>query len=211
MELLQDKTLVMVIGPAAVGKSSLMRAVTGLDSSFGYVHSFTTRPPRKNETSSYTHITESEAQRLHEQGGTVTFAKHPTTGNIYGTTSGSYTAKYNLLDTLSSTVTMYKALPFKQTIAISVTTDPEAWTTWLLERYPTASDERTKRLKEAISSIEWSLNQTTNHSWLVNTPDNLEQTASQLIEMVLGNKLSAQTPQEALKLLEQAKSLLSYK
>lgn len=207
---LANKTLVMVVGPAAVGKSTLMHAVAEQDSRFGYVRSFTTRPDRGDAQSTYRHISEEDAMALKASGKTVTFVRHPTTGFIYGTDASSYLTEFNVLDTLSGTVDAYRTLPFKNTITVSLTTDPDAWQAWLLKRYPVASHERTKRLNEAVLSIEWSLSQTQNHSWLVNPPNGLNDTSRRLIEITSGQAMSTNIPPEAEELLKRAKILLSY-
>jgi len=212
MESLRDKTLVMIVGPTAIGKSTLMHEVARLDSRFGYVQSFVTRPMRSGETSTYRHISQDEAKSLREAGKAVTYFEHPTTRVIYGTTVGSFTHRFNLLDTLSGTVDRYRSLPFEHTVTISLTADPDAWTGWLAKRFPDMSEDRTKRLREAIGSIEWSLAQTHDHHWVVNTSTDLTAAAEQIIAIASSQNSARATnaPPEAGKLLERAKSLLSY-
>lgn len=211
MESLSNKTLVMIVGPTAVGKSTLMHEVARLDSRFGYVRSFTTRPERDGEASTYRHMSEHAATRLYDEGKTVTFFRHPTTQVIYGTTAESYGHEFNLLDTLSGSVELYRSLPFERTITISLTTDPDEWLEWIQNRFPNPSEERTKRLREAIASIEWSLSQAGDHYWVVNQPNDLQKSARRIIDIVSGRSIDG-TPQppEAAKLRERAKSLLSY-
>ena len=213
MESLHDKTLVMIIGPTAVGKSSLMNEVVSIDAEFSRVSGFTTREPRANdEPGLYRYLTNAAARHVIEQGEVVQFAIHPTTGDMYGTQLKDYPKRFNLLDTLSTVVEGLQSLPFKSTITISLTTDPRAWQTWLLNRYPEADDEqRIKRLEEARQSIEWSMAQTTDHFWLVNQPNNLRATAEQLIAIVRGETSPTTMPDEAPQLLNAVKSLLSYK
>lgn len=212
MDHIQDKTLVMIVGPAAVGKSSLMNAVVAHDDEFGRVSGFTTRPPRSNdEPGMYRYVSSQQAIDLIASGDVVQYAVHPTTGAMYGSQVIDYPKPYNMLDTLSNVVESLRQLPFKRTITISLTTDPESWEAWLLERYPEPSEERTKRLNEAILSIEWSLSQSHDHFWLVNTPDDLDGSAERLIDVIHRRSLASEVPTEAVKLLDKAKSLLSYK
>lgn len=210
MSSLSDKTLVMVVGPAAIGKSSLMHAVTQVDTRFGYVRSFTTRPARGDGMSTYRHISFDEASELKRTAAAITFLTHPTTGHIYGTDDESYGASINLLDTLSSSVELYRSLPFKRSIVISLTASPDTWQSWLYKRYPQPSLERRSRLTEAVQSIEWSLGQTENHYWLVNHPDRLRSTAERLIELIDRPHTNSAVPVEARALLDRAKLLLSY-
>lgn len=212
MESLRDKTLVMIVGPSAVGKSSLMNQVVLLDPEFARVSGFTTREARENdEPGLYRYLTNAAARRVIEQDEVVQFAIHPTTGDIYGTQPRDYPARYNLLDTLSTVVAGLQSLPFEHTVTISLTTEPAAWQSWLLSRYPDSNDkQRKKRLEEARQSIEWSMAQKSDHYWLVNQPDNLRATAEQLIATVRGNAGQTDAPIQAAQLLTTVKSLLSY-
>ena len=49
MENLQDKKLVMLVAPSAMGKSTIVHEVLACDARFGRVRSFTTRPPRADD------------------------------------------------------------------------------------------------------------------------------------------------------------------
>lgn len=209
-EVLKDKTLIMVVGPVAIGKSTLMRAVAELNPNFSYVTSFTTRPQRAGEPSSYRHISNEQATELEATGRAVTFFRHPTTGYIYGTDAESYRTRFNLLDTLSAAVETYRQLPFERTVTISLTTDADTWQKWLDSRYPEPSDERTKRLEEAIMSIEWSLSQTVGHHWIINRAGGLQQSAAALIATIKDFESAGDIPPQAHELLKRAKRLLSY-
>ena len=181
---LLDKTLVMLVAPSAMGKSTIMNEVTTIDSHFGYVKSFTTRDRRPGETAHYDFISRTEALRLHDQEQTITYFEHPTTHDLYGTTAASFGASYNLLDTLSGSVNLYCTLPFAKTITISMTTPPELWRERFLMRYPKPSSEATKRLEEAVISINWSLGDQST-KWLIND-DTPEDIAKKLIAIVRG-------------------------
>lgn len=205
---LADKTLVMVVGPSSVGKSTLMNEVVRLDPTFGRVKSFTTRPPRTNdEAGQYFYLTPDE---LNERSDVITDVVYPTTGFHYGTIPESYASSYNLLDTLAHSIKDYRALPFARTVTISLTTEPEAWSAWLKQRFPTGGDDMQKRLQEAIQSISWSLSQTHDHHWLVNRPDELAATAQYLIGLAKNPQKITATPPEASRLLATANNLLSY-
>lgn len=207
---LSGKMLIMIVGPAGIGKSTVMHATTNLDERFSYVRSFTTRPNRDGPRTTYRHITEDEAAAIQQCGSAVTYFKHPTTGYVYGTEPQSYSAKYNLLDTLSATVERYRLLPFERTLTISLTADPDAWEAWLLARYPEPSPERKKRLQEAVQSIEWSLAQTASHSWLMNQPGDPEAAAHALISIATESVSSTTQPAQARALYDKAVRLLSY-
>lgn len=208
---LATTTLVMVVGPSSIGKSTLMNEVTKLDPRFGRVKSFTTRPPRPNdEPGQYIYLTNEELSQRADLGKAITDVIYPTTGYHYGTVAESFSNSINLLDTLAHSVAEYRKLPFARTITISLTTEPEAWSEWLRQRFPNGGSDYVKRLEEAISSMTWSLAQTSDHHWLVNRPNTLTQTAGQLIELIDSGQPTSTTPSEAKALLATAKNLLSY-
>lgn len=183
METLRDKTLVMIIGPSAIGKSTLMNEAIHQHPDFSYVRSFTTRAQRPGEKSYYNFIDKKTALHMHETGQAITFFEHPTTGDMYGTTAASFPTRYNLLDTLSDSVAGYRELPFQHTITISLTALPEQWREWFLVRYPVPTAEALKRIQEASLSINWSLNNPESY-WLENTAENLPKTAAALVDII---------------------------
>lgn len=209
-EPLSDKTLVMIVGPAGIGKSTVMHAATALDSRFGYVRSFTTRPNRDGPATTYRHISDEQAKMIEQSGAAVTYFRHPTTGYAYGTDEDSYPTEFNLLDTLSVAVDGYRTLPFRRSVTISLTTDADTWQRWLFTRYPEPSPERTKRLREAVQSIGWSLSQSAGHHWLVNRNNQPEVVANQLLSLAIDGSKDTTRPPEATALYERAKLLLSY-
>lgn len=183
MDSLTDKTLIMLVAPSAMGKSTIMLAAQATDSEFSYVKSFTDRPPRASETT-YTFLSTAEANRLRETGQAITYTMFPTTGYIYGTTAESYQSRYNLLDTLANSVASYRSLPFQETKTISLTAPLESWRKWFTDRYSQPSDEAKQRLGEAKLSINWSLADPETQ-WLINddTPENV---AHRLIDIAHG-------------------------
>ena len=208
---LTKKVFVMIIGPTAIGKSSIMNEVARLDPDFRRVSGFTTRAPRENdEPGLYRYLTDKEAEALIQHHQAVQYIRHPTTGMIYGTEAFDYPGDYNLKDTLTEAVKGDRELPFARTVTVSITTDPATWQRWLEERFPEDSDERTKRLRESKQSIEWSLAQTGQHQWLINTAERLSESAQELIRCIRDPALQTDTPSEATKLLAMANDLLSY-
>jgi guanylate kinase len=211
MASLNDKTLIMVVGPSSVGKSTLMNEVVRLDPSFGRVRSFTTRPARTNdEPGQYLYLTDEELTQRSDSGELITDVVYPTTGFHYGTVAESFANTYNLLDTLANSVEEYRALPFARTVTISLTAEPEAWSAWLKQRFPDGGDDMRRRLEEAVLSITWSLEQSDDHYWLVNRPGALTDTAHDLIRLAKAGPSSTNPPPEASQLLETARNLLSY-
>lgn len=178
-----DKTLVMLVSPSAVGKSSVMNQVVNRDKRFSRVRSFTSRAPRANdEPNQYFYHTSEEIATLRSRGEIVSEVTFPTASDIYGTTLASYNGEFCLLDTLANSVETYRRLPFKRTITISLTAPAEVWRQRFLNRYPSRTLQAEKRLEEAVLSIKWSLKDTQTR-WLVND-GSLETIAATLLQMV---------------------------
>ena len=182
--LLESKTLIMLVGPSAIGKSTLMNEMATLHDDFAYVRAFTTRPPRPGEKGHYRFIDQEAAQRLKEEGRAITYVEHPTTQAVYGTTIESFPKQYNLLDTLSGSVHEYRSLPFKATVTLTVTAPINEWHQWFISRYPDKTPEAEKRLAEAILSIEWALQDPQTY-WITNQEGSVSETAQKAIDTVL--------------------------
>lgn len=187
---LGTKTLIMLVAPSAMGKSTIMNEVVRLNNRFARVHSFTTRRPRANdEPGQYIYLTQDELVKERSHGVVVTETTFPTTGQTYGTLCTSYSGEFCLLDTLSNSVNEYRALPFHATKTISLTAEPEQWRQWFIDRFPDSeSYDAVKRLEEAQLSIEWSLTDP-DTMWLING-DTPEIVAGQLISLALSESPS---------------------
>lgn len=205
------KTLVMIVGPTAVGKSTIMNHAVKLDNRFKRVGGFTTRPPRSDdEPGLYRYPSLDEVYREQDEGTILQYITNPANGHVYGTSVYDYPGEYNLKDTLSNAVDDFKRLPFMAIHTVSVSGTTDAWRDWLTTRYPQPSTERTMRLKEAKRSIEWSLAQTTNHHWLINRPNAANEAAQELIDLILRpHETMLNPPDEPRKMLELIDDLLS--
>lgn len=202
MEALSDKILIMIVGPSAIGKSTIMTAATELRDDFSYVRAFTTRTERPGDQGTYDYISKEEAEALQANGRAVTYVTFPTTGMIYGTTVKSYQTRYNLLDTLANSVETYRRLPFERTVTISLTTRADTWQQWFLARYPEPTDDAQKRLEEAKLSISWSLAQDHDHHWLINQPEHTRDVAQALIQITTDATEATETPTHPHDILE---------
>lgn len=200
----------MLVGPTATGKSTIMNRVAELDRDFGRVSGFTTRAKRANdEAGLYRYLTTEEAKQIINSDQVVQYALNPANGQIYGTDIGDYRHPFNMKDTLSGAVAGYRKLPFKAHRTISVTVPTDAWIGWLDTRHPKGSPERKTRLLEAKQSIEWSLEQHVEHSWIVNRPNDVTSAALELINSVRSGIVS-DCPDEVTIMLSRIDDLLSY-
>jgi len=188
---LRQKELVPLIGPFAVGKTTLMRAAETLDRTFGRVRSFTTRPCRSGEEQdTYDFLPHSNAtlSRIRAQvisGELVQFTVHPTTRNVYGSTLDSYRTVYSMLDTMPSALPGLESLPFRRIAKVAVAVPANVWEGRIAERLQSgdASDIR-KRLAEGVANITWSLDQGHNLAWVVNDARDINNIARDLIHVV---------------------------
>lgn len=194
---LTDKDFIMLVGPSAIGKSTLMNKIVELDKDFARVKNMTTRPARENDEKGLyeyiPHTDEGLAGLLKqiENGELVQYAVHPTTGFIYGTYPENYPGLYNMLDTQSQVALGLSTLPFRATHTMGIVTDPNTWREWFLSRNKAGTDEYTKRIDEAIRSLEWLTAQPGDSiKWIYNHPDNIMLSANELIALVKGTQES---------------------
>lgn len=191
---IKDKSLVMLVAPAATGKSFVINEMVEQAVDFHTMPIFTTRDPRPDDDPRYFRIiphTEKHLCKLLddiEARQIVQYAVHPTTRRLYGTTVEDYPGKFNLLATLSGAVSSLQALPFASTHVVGLTAEPNAWKQWFLARYPKTSDERAKRLNEAISSLEWLIEHHKTIHWAINRPNAASAVATSIINAVKYNQ-----------------------
>lgn len=189
---LREKTLVMLVGPAAIGKSFLMNHLVEIDEDFGRVPVFTTRDPRPDDEPGMFRCVPHDDEHVGalldkiEAREVVQYAVHPTSGRIYGSMLDDFSHEFNLLATLSDVVDHLSQQPFKNTVVIGLAAKPEIWQKRFNERYPTQTGEREKRLKEAVKSLNWLLDSTT-VKWVDNTAGEPRDTVQSVVNIVKYN------------------------
>lgn len=212
---LQTKTLVMIVGPTACGKSYLMHEISQQDTECSRVTVFTTRPQRNDDQPGafdyHNHDDQTVSKfldKIHRQE-VVQYIVHPTTGMLYGSEITGYPNKYSTLETISSSVMVLRLLPFKRTVVIGVVAELEQWKLWFTHRYPNDSSDRTKRLQEAVTSLEWLTDIT--HAdlihWVINDPK--RDGASTMIEIIKNESRGDDGRETALNMLAWARAELS--
>jgi guanylate kinase len=194
---LAEKSLLLIVAPTSMGKSTVIRRVTEIDDRFGIVGSFTTRDPRADENGKqFTYIPHTDAGLEHlfkriRQQELVQYIIHPTTKHIYGTDISHYPKPYNLLDFIYNSIDGIRKLPFKESPVISIATEPSQWAYWFNQRFPEGNPERHKRLDEAIMCFRWLLAQPIPAvHWVVNGEGMLDQAAGEVVRIGLGSHAS---------------------
>lgn len=189
---LRNKTLLMLVGPSCIGKSTLMREVVTIDDRFAITGTFTTREPRDEENGkNYTFYSNSDTgieqiYRMVQSGSVVQYAVHPTTKDIYGSVISDYPSDYDMLDTLSTAVESIEMLPTKRSEVYGIVAHPDNWHSWFDARFPDGHPKRESRLKEAADSIRWLLNRQNDVIWILNAPHRETVAAQEIIGSALG-------------------------
>lgn len=190
---LRKMSMVALIGPTAVGKSSLVGELCKDSDKFHELISFTTRPPRPGEGDEeyrflpHTLRTITQLAIKIRERELVQYAIHPNTGYIYGTELADFSAtSHNIAPILSSGTESLRRIPFGRYTEISVVSSPDDWQGRFSSRAQQMNSiELEQRLTQSRDSLEWSLEEPAMH-WVVNTQDRIDQ-ASQAIRRIVDN------------------------
>jgi hypothetical protein len=210
---LREKSMVMFVGPAATGKTYIMNKLAELDPRFQRVPVFTTREARPDDDPGMFRFVPHEDNYIAaildniDARDIVQYAIHPTSGRIYGSEMHDYPGEYNMLAMLSGAVKQMEQLPFRQTYIIGLVTPGELWKSRFIKRYPVASEEKEKRRKEAIGSLEWLLDNNSRVIWASNQEAGAAQIADGIIRAILYNERedSCQIAEDMLKVAREMK------
>jgi guanylate kinase len=199
----------LFVGPAGVGKSTTLSMVADLDDRFSRTGSIGTRPvaPR-DDPKMFRHYPKDELLAKIADRSVVQYAVHPTTESIYATTADMYASPYNMLEMLPAGVEQFRHIGFGDLQIFYMVTQPDAWRQWFETRYPDHSEERQKRLDEAMISLQWSLDQPADSFvWLQNTSGQQEATARHIIHTTTTGEMTGDHRELAEAMLEIAKKL----
>lgn len=192
---LNERAIVMVVAPAAMGKSTLISRVAEFDSDFKKISEFTTRERREGDDRDVWRYIPYDDEHVNtlldaiDRREIVQYAVHPTTRHIYGTYVEDFQGRYGMLATLADAVEQMQKLPWRVPArVIGIATDPNSWQNWFEQRYPVRNDEKLKRLSETLTSLRWLLRQEQGTiTWIFNRPDHIDETARDFIKAIKEN------------------------
>lgn len=212
---LSDKALRLLIGPTAIGKSTLM-STAAQHPGVAIARTIVSRSPRQDDDPDRYHYIPHTAEGINRfyqrmvNGELVQYAIHPTTGNIYASDISCYPEKINLFDVLATGVDTFRRLP-SDTTTFKIVCPPEQWVKRLESRF--AADQTKdlkKRLAEAALSLEWSLNDDES-LWVINTDDSSDRAVQMILQPDQNQSLAYSKEAEliAADLLFKARELIS--
>ena len=180
---IDQKTIINLVGPSAVGKTSLIDYIDASFNHFSKVTSYTTRPQRTGERADNYRFLDSTAINLDElKARSLQFDQFPGTEVIYGTEPEDYKNKYNLLDTLSSSVDTFRGLGFAACRQFIIVASPLEWENRIKQR-EFSKPVLKNRLEEAKNSLTWAQEQQDRVQWIYNQDSNLEKVASLIVDL----------------------------
>lgn len=189
LEGLHKSGFVAVVGPTAVGKTTLIKAAIEIDPQLHMVVSGTSRSPRAGELNGvdFHFDTLESMQERAKRGEYVTAVTHPT-GDLYTTAVEDYPpGKIALLAALASALPTFRALPFRMFRTVYVV--PPSRETWheRLRGHDFTTKQLERRLKEAEVSLDYAAHDP-NVRFVIN--DDRGRATEDLITLALGEPLS---------------------
>lgn len=206
LERLRQVDFVAVVGPTAVGKSTLIARARALSPQLHEVMNNTSRAPRPGEQDGvdFNFKTREEMQIEMARHRYAQVMVHPS-GDLYATRGEDYpTEGVALLPVLASVIPVFRGLPFKRIRVVYVL--PPSFGIWMqrLESRQLDGEQRTKRLAEAQQSLAFAVADTAAF-FIIN--DDLEMATIQFSDLVLGDVVD-EASQRAGRVL--AKELLAH-
>ncbi len=181
-----EKTLIALIGPTAVGKSTVANEVIRLGGDdFSMAYSSVTRRRRPDDPADYQTADEGftleRASQLINERSVTNYTVHPS-GNIYATLPENFPAPYNLLPFLPSSLAAMRKAGFKAIHTTYIVTSTEAFSSQLANR---ANDPSfIARIKEGRESLEWGLAHTDELSFIENVHGNPSIAATRILSLL---------------------------
>ena len=189
LESIAGVRLIAVVGPSAVGKTTIMETAVQKSPLLSMVGGVTSRARREGESEAeFKFLTKEQVLTGAKQGYYVQIAMTPS-GDLYATSPSDYpAAKVGIMAVLSSAIADFRKYFPELKVVFIVPGTYEAWVQRFNER--AADDEdKSKRLEEAKQSLSFALTDENVH-FILN--DGLEQAVDRLIQVAEGAKPDAE-------------------
>ncbi len=161
LDRLEKVAFVAVVGPTAVGKTTLIKAAVTEDPELHMLVSGVSRAPRPSEQDGIDfHFGDKAAMEARVKAGEYATVVLGVSGDLYTTAPEDYPAgKTVLMATLASAIPTFRALPFKHFYTVFIL--PPSFEVWLerLEHHAFTPVQLAYRLAEAKASLQFALHQ----------------------------------------------------
>ena len=200
LEQLRAVTLLMVIGPSGVGKTTLVNKL-----SIPYVPSDTTRPIRPHEASGKDMYFLTDYDKVVSDINTGEFVQVAigASGDLYATRASSYPASgLAVMPVMADVVPIFRGLGFASTTTIFVV--PPSFDEWMrrMDSHKLTDEQLQKRLAEAKRSLSFALHDPETHFILNDTIENALVQINNLLDGRIDQKLANLARQTAEQNLE---------
>jgi guanylate kinase len=179
---------VAIVGPTAVGKTTLIKAAAAKDPGLHMLVAGVSRPMRPGEVDHADfHFGDKAEMAKRASGRTYVTVVVGATGDLYTTAPEDYPKDKAVLQAvMAHGMQLFRAIPFKsfRTIFI-VPPDADVWHE-RLSKHPFSPEELARRMREAEVSLQFALSDP-DVLFLVN--DDLETAVNDLVAMALGRAL----------------------
>lgn len=164
---LSNTVILSIEAPFATGKSTVTeKAIDMLASigiSAGLIGSHMTRQHRPGDPEYYTTgINPEQLIQEGERGELINLTIHPTTEELYATNADSIPHDVNIGPLLPEATQKFRDAGCKAVHAFYLTTTPDQWQKQLDKDGRLSQSDATKRIDEAIQSLEYALNESEN-------------------------------------------------
>ena len=206
---LKQVRFVAIIGPTAVGKSTLITAATKLDPSVHLVLNNTTRAPRPGERDGVDYLFKTrEAMEARIAKGEYVQVAPSVLGELYATAPEGYsTDGVAVMAVLADAMPAFRALPFQSISSVFII--PPDWETWQqrLAKHGFTPEQRVKRLAEAERSLQFALD---DEQTRIIIDGDVEQAAADFVVLAHGQPMDDRLQQDQARAREIVRDLLAH-
>lgn len=207
LEWLKSVDFIAVVGPTAVGKSTLMMSATGQDPRLHLIPTQTSRAPRPGEINGLGIRFRPKQELLDRIAQHELVQVAPSLlGDIYATGPEDYPDDgFGLMAVLAEALDSFRALPFKSFKIVFIV--PATWERWQqqIQAHGFEPHRLAKRLQEAKTSFMFAL-QSTELTFIIN--DHIHQATHDLVAVAAGETIGLRLQADQQKARQIIRSIL---